>query len=170
MAGANNQYPIIDTIAPSWADIKVKLTPDGGSLIVVSDIKAINSGVTVEVGRDKAGGRLKRATTGDATIEAGMTVSLPGSYILEQALLAPAQAAGYVRDGNVVQIGLVRFNIEYSFTPPGSELIYERRLKGCRLLSDPETHSEGTDPTVVEYTLLVHERVKVIDGVEYALL
>jgi len=75
-----------------------------------------------------------------------------------------------VRDGGVVQVSLVFFQVDYLFTPPGSVEIIERRLKGCRLLSDNEAPAEGTDATTVDYKIHVTERVKVVDGVEIALL
>jgi hypothetical protein len=170
MAGANNDYPLLDGIAPSWADFSLKIQPSGVALVTAKDVKSFSSGSTVEVGTQMAGGRPKQVTTGSLGHEASMTLYLSGAQVFERALWNAAQAAGYTRDGGVVQISLVRFQIDYLFTPPGTDDVWERRLKGCRLLTDSEAPSEGNDATTVDYTLFVLERVKVIDGVEVALL
>ena len=170
MAGANNEYPILDRIAPSWADVSCKMQPLGGSLLVTRDFKSINSGATLDIGSQMAGGRVKQTTFGQLSNTFSFTLYLSGAQQFEKSLRDAAIAAGYVRDGGVVQIGLVFFQFDYLFTPPGSDDIYERRLKGCRLISDAEASAEGTDAMTVDYTAFVTERVKVIDGVEYALI
>lgn len=170
MAGANNEFPIYDRIAPSWADFSVKIQPSGAALLTARDIKSLNSGSTLEIGVQMAGGRVKQTTTGSATHEGSMTLYLSGAKEFERALKDAAVAAGYTRDGGVVQLGLVFFQIDYTFTPPGTDEIWERRLKGCRLLSESEAPAEGTDATTVDYTFHVTERVKVVDEVEVAIL
>lgn len=169
MAGANNDFPILDGIAPSWADVVLKITPAGASLITVRDVKSISSGSTVEVGTQLAGGRPKDVTTGQLGHEGSFTLYLSGAQQFERALMNAAVSANLTRQG-IAQISLVRFQIDYLFTPPGAVEIIERRLKGCRLLSDSEAPAEGTDATTVDYTIFIPERVKVIDGVEVALL
>ena len=170
MAGANNDYPILDKIAPSWADVTCKVQPLNGSLLVTRDFKSINSGATLDIGVQMAGGRVKQTTVGSLTNTFSFTLYLSGAQAFEKALRDVATTAGYVRDGGVVQIGLVFFQFDYLFTPPGSDDIFERRLKGCRLMSDAEASAEGTDAMTVDYTAFVTERVKVIDNVEYALI
>jgi len=170
MAGANNEYPILDGFAPSWADFTLKIQPSGVALLTARDVKSVNSGATVEVGVQKAGGRPKNTTVGSSSNEGSFTLYLTGAQIFERALKDAALAAGFVRDGGVVQLSLVHFQLDYLFTPPGTSAIWERRLKGCRLLSDKEAPTEGNDATTVDYTIFVTERVKVIDGVECALL
>jgi len=170
MAGANNEYPLYDGFAPSWADFILKLQPTGVALLTARDVKSLNSGSTVEVGTQMAGGRPRQSTVGSISHEASMTLYLSGAQSFERLLKEAAIAAGYVRDGGVAQLSLVQFQIDYLFTPPGSVAIWERRLKGVRLLSEVEAPAEGTDATTCDYKLFVTERVKVIDGVECALL
>lgn len=170
MAGANNDYPLLDGFSPSWADAIVKISPDGAPVLRADDIKSINSGSTVEVGIAKAGGRPKSTTVGELSHEASMTLYYTAAVAFERALKNAAVAAGLTRNGGVAQLSLVFFSITYMFTPPGSSEIYERRLKGVRLLSDSDSASEGTDALTVEYKLHVTERVKVVDGVEVSLL
>lgn len=170
MAGANNDYPILDGVAPSWADFVLRIQPSGVALVTAKDVKSLSSGSSVEVGTQMAGGRPKRVTTGSLGHECSITLYLSGAQVFERALKDAAVAAGYVRDGGVAQISLVRFQIDYLFTPPGTDDIWERRLKGCRLLTDSEAPAEGTDATTVDYTFFVMERTKIIDGVEVSLL
>jgi hypothetical protein len=170
MAGANNEYPLLDGFAPSWADCTLKIQATGVSLLTARDIKSINSGSTVEVGTQMAGGRPKQTTSGSVSHEGSFTLYLSGALLFERALKDAAVAAGFVRDGGVAQLSLVHFQIDYVFTPPGSTQIWERRMKGCRLLSDAEAPAEGTDATTVDYKVFVTERVKLVDGVECALL
>ena len=124
----------------------------------------------VEVGVQNAGGRPKQTTTGALSHEGSMTLYLSGAQAFERDLMTAAVAKGLVRNGAIAQISLVRFQIDYLWTPPGAVEIYERRLKGCRLLSDTESPAEGTDPGTVDYKIYVLERVKVIDGREVSLL
>ena len=170
MAGANNEFPILDGFAPSWADVTLKIKPDGASVLTARDIKSISRGRSVDVGIQMAGGRTKRSTVGSSSNEAGFVLYYSGSQAFMRALKDAAIAEGLVRDGNVAQVSLVFFQVDYIFTPPGSSEIIERRLKGCRLLSDTESPAEGTDALTVEYKLFVTESVEVIDGVEVALL
>lgn len=170
MAGANNDYPILDGFAPSWADFTLKIQPSGVALLTSRDVKSLTSGSTVEVGVQNAGGRPKQTTVGSSSHEGSFTLYLTGAQIFERAIKEAAEAAGFTRDGGVVQLSLVHFQIDYLFTPPGSSAIWERRMKGCRLLSDAEAPSEGTDATTVDYKVYVTERVKIIDGIECALL
>lgn len=170
MAGANNAFPLLDGFAPSWADVALTISASGVAALDVKDFKSINSGSTVEVGVQSAGGRPRQTTYGAVAHESGFTLYLSGAQKFERMLKDAALAGGLVRDGGVAQLSLVIFGLTYFFTPVGSAEIWERRLKGCRVLSDPEAPAEGTDATTVDYTLYVTERVKVIDGVEYALL
>jgi hypothetical protein len=170
MAGANNEYPLFDGFAPSWADFTLKIQPIGVALVTARDVKSLNSGATVEVGTQMAGGRPRQSTVGSISFEASMTLYLSGAVQFERALKEAALASGYVRDGGVAQLSLVQFQIDYLFTPPAAVSIIERRLKGVRLLSEIEAPAEGTDATTVDYKLYVTERVKLVDGVQCALL
>jgi hypothetical protein len=170
MAGANNEYPLLDGIAPSWADISAKIQATGVALFRAKDLKSLNSGSTVEVGVQQRGGRPYQTTFGALSHEAGLTLYMSAALRLKRTLKDAALAQGLVRDGNIAQISLVFFQIDYAFTPPGTVEIFERRLRGCRLLSDTESYSEGTDPATVDYKLHVTERLWVVDGVEVSLL
>jgi len=170
MAGANNEYPLLDGFAPSWADINFKIQAQDVALLTARDVKSVTSGSAVEVGTQLAGGRVKQTTTGAITHEGAFTLYLSGAQIFERSLKEAAIAQGLVRDGGVVQISLVFFQFDYLFTPPNTTEIWERRLLGCRLLSDNEAPAEGTDATTVDYKIHVTDRHKLVDGVRIALL
>lgn len=159
----NNEYPVLDGIAPSWADIIVKATPKGAALIDIKDIAAINTGTTVEVGeqRGASGGRVIKRTTGSVSYEASITLYRSGYQKLVRGLMAIAPTRG-----NQKVISLAHFGIQVQHTPPGDIEIYEYRLKGCRILGRSLNGAEGTDADQVEVPLSVIEIVDMIDGVE----
>jgi len=162
---ANNDYPVLDGIAPSWADIVVRVTQDGAPLIEMKDIKAINTGTKVEVGYQKAGGRVMKRTTGEASAEASWTLYRSGYLNLLRGLmpLAPVR-------GNQRLVSLVHFQVQVQHTPPGSVEIFEYRIKGCRLMGRALNGSEGTDADTVEVSLNPIEIADMIDGVEVVML
>lgn len=165
LRAANNEFPVIDGIAPSWADVVVKISPTGAALIEMKDIKSVNSSRSVEVGAQKGGGRVMKRTTGDSSQEASMTLYYDGYIKLLRGIkgLAPLR-------GNTRLISLVTFGIQVQYTPPGSVEIFDRRWKGCRIIGDTANGAEGTDANEVEVPLSVIEIVDIVDGEEVALL
>jgi hypothetical protein len=167
----NQEYPVIDGIVPSYADIKCSITPQGAPLIEMVDIKNISSGSTLEVGEQvgATGGRVKARTTGKSKHEASMTLYFTGFNKLIDGLAQAALAAGHTR-GNQVVIGVVQFGITLIWTPPGSSDIFERRLKGCRYMGDKLDASEGTDAQGVDVALNPLENVYMRNGKEIVIL
>lgn len=163
----NQQYPILNGVAPSYADIQVKITPSGGDLISMVDIQSINSSWTVEVGeqRGASGGRILRRTTGSLTPEASMTLYRTGYQQMMRVLkdLAPQR-------GNQRAVSLVHFNVHVIHTPPDESELYEYVIKGCRILGRTLNSTEGTDAEVIEVPLSPIEIVDIIDGVEITAL
>lgn len=163
----NNDYPIVNGVACSWADIVCKATPEGGAIIDVKDIAAVNISRTVEVGeqRGASGGRVMRRTTGSVSYEMSITFYRSGyqKFIRELAKLATAR-------GNQKAISLVHFGFQVQHTPQGSDELYDRRAKGCRLLSDAFAHAEGVDADQIEVGVSVIEVVDMVDGEEIVLL
>lgn len=164
------QFPIIDGIAPSWADIAVRATPGAGTansgvLVPLAGIKAISTGTSVELGYQKEGGIRVRRTRGEKSDEASITLYSHGYLDLVRGLipLAPVR-------GNKSLIGLVPILINVQWTPPGSNEVFEKRLKGCRIIGDSEDSSEGTDASEIVLALDPLEIVRVVDGVELALM
>jgi hypothetical protein len=162
----NTDFPVLDGIAPSWADIKVTLSGSGLVLLDMRDIAAINTGRTVEVGEQRApSGQVIKTTSGSLSSEASWTLYRSGF----QKMLRTLGAAAPVR-GNQRLVSLVHFNIQIMHTPPGDVEIYERRIKGCRYLTDGLNGAEGTDADKVEISLHTKQIADVIEGVEYVML
>jgi hypothetical protein len=161
----NNDYPVLDGIAPSWADIAVKLAANGAALIELKDIKAINTGCKIEVGSQYAGGRVMKRTTGSSTYDASMTVYREAWQRMLRTLKGVAP-----KRGNQSILGLVHFGINVQHTPPGSVELFEYRIKGCRILGRNLNGAEGNDADVVEIPLSPIEIVDVIDGEEVVIL
>lgn len=153
--------PVLDGIAPSWADIQVRISGEDVPLIEMGDISAIDSGWDVEVGEQKEGGIVIKRTTGSAKSDATMTLYASGFRKLLRGLLAAAP-----RRGNQALISLVHFNVNVQFTPPGSDDILEYRIKGCRIIGRKISAAEGNDAQVVELPLNPIQVVDVVDGVE----
>lgn len=155
-------YPVLDGIAPSWADINVRVSPNGGNLIEMGDISAINTGSTVEIGEQKEGGRVIKRTRGSSKYEAGWTLYASGYQKLLRGLVAaaPSNAKGQKL------LSLAHFLVHVIWTPPGSTDLLEYKIKGCRVLGRTVDSSEGDDAQQIEMSLSTIEVVDVIDGVE----
>jgi hypothetical protein len=164
---ANNDYPVLDGISPSWADVVVRLSAEGSPILECKDIKSINTNRSVDLGEQKAGGRVKKRTAGDGKQDASMTVYYDSYLKLMRALKASPKCP---RRGNIALVRYVHFGINYAYTPVGSDEIFERRIKGCCVISDPINGSEGTDATTVDLGLSAIEITQVIDGEEVALI
>jgi hypothetical protein len=148
----NNEFPIVDGIAPSFADLKLSLTPYGAPLISMSAVKAVNMGRTVEVGEliGASGGRVMATTTGTVKYSFTMTLYRWGWEQLSEGLANVAKP--FALRGNEIAISLVHFAAELIWTPPGSNKISHRRAKGLRLLGDTNNPTEGNDPDELEVT------------------
>lgn len=162
---ANNDFPVLDGVAPSWADVIVRASPVGAPLIETKDISAINTGATVEVGEQRRGGRVYKRTTGSSSYEASMTLYYSGWTKLISGLVALAPVRGNQRI-----ISLVHFGLQVQYTPPGSAEIFEYRVKGCRILGRTINGAEGNDATSVEVALSTIEIVDMIGGREVVIL
>jgi hypothetical protein len=158
-------YPILNGVCPSWADIQIRISGTDVPLIEMGDIKAINTGSTVEVGEQREGSRLIARTEGAVSNEAGWTLYASGVQRLYRGLKSAAPLLGNQR-----RISLVHFNVNMLWTPQGSAEIFEKRIKGCRILSDTEDSAEGVDAAAVEMALSPLQICRVIDGEEIVLL
>ena len=157
--------PVIDGVCPSWADMSVRASPIGGSLLEIGDLLAISTGSTVEIGKQREGGRVIKRTQGSVDNEASWALYASGYMKLLRGLrgIAPLR-------GNQRQLSLAHFNISIIWTPQGSTEIFEKRLKGCRILTDQEDAAEGNDAAQIEMALDPIQICRVVDGEEYVLL
>lgn len=167
----NQEYPILDGVAPSWADVQCKITETSQPILPMIDISAIHTGTTLEVGeqRGATGGRVRRRTSGQASYEASVTCYRSGFQPFMRTLKNAAQAKGFVR-GVQAAVGKVVWGMSVLHSPDGDSQIYEMRVKGCRYLGRTIDPAEGTDADTVECPISTPEIVDVIDGVECVLL
>lgn len=163
----NNEFPVLDGIAPSWADIRVRAKGADTNLIDIVDIKSIDTGVEVSIGEQEgaSGGRVLKRTTGAVKNTAKMVLYRTGYQKLLRAMMVNAPTRGGQRI-----IGVMHMGIQVFFTPPGDVEIYEYRIKGCRLLGRTLNSAQGTDAAEVEVPLSPSEIVDIIDGKEVVFL
>ncbi len=160
-----NDYPVLNGIAPSWADVGVSITPNGAAIIQTKQIKSLNSSRKVDVGVQKQGGRVFKRTTGESSQEGTMVLYRDGydELIREFVKIAPKR-------GNEYLISLVYFTVQVLHTPPGSVKIYERIWEGVRIIGDTMNGAEGTDADEVEVPVSIVQIADMIDGKKVVLL
>jgi hypothetical protein len=160
---SNQDYPLVNQIVPSWADIAVKASPTGGALITMNDIASVDRERTVSIGEQQgaSGGRVMARTTGSVKYTFKWTLYRSGhSLLLEN--LAPLAAKRGIQD----RISLVHFNVNVQHMPPGSVRPYEWRAKGVRTLGDSMSAGEGDDADKVDVPCSTIEVVDIIKGRE----
>jgi len=138
-------YPTLNGVAQSWADCVVTAGIYGGLSIDAEDIKDISWKRTLEQGEQrKTGGQLKGKTAGQAGYEASITWYASGYWKMVAALGAAAQAAGYVKDGEV-ELSRVGFDIVVQHTPAGVDKPRGVEILGCQWTEDGSDMAEGVD-------------------------
>lgn len=164
---ANQAYPSLNDIAPSWADIAATFTVYEGSVLEMIDFAGIKWARKLEPGEQKgaSGGRVMARTSGDVSFEASATLYRSGYRKLLKALIEKAPLRGNQR-----KIGVVGFDILIQHTPPGESEIYQVKIKGCRFLGDSDDMKEGNEADKIEITLNPIEIVNIVDGEEVVLV
>ena len=138
-----SDYPSLNEIAPSWADIKITLPIYDGATIETADIAAVKWSEKVEVGTQRGtSGIILRRTTGQNTPEGSITFYRSGWRKFLRGLKAQNE-----------RIALVGFDVLIQHTPPGETDIYKVALLGCRVMGRGIDHAEGTDAEKVEIPL-----------------
>ncbi len=135
------EYPTLNEVEPSWADVKAAFGIYGSVTLTTDDIAAIKWSDKVEVGivRGTSGGRKRKRTTGQADCDATVTFYKTGWKRFREAL---AQVKP--------QISLVGFDILIQHTPPGVTEIHTVKIAGCRVLGRSADMAEGADADKVE--------------------
>jgi hypothetical protein len=136
-------YPTLNDVEPSWADINFNFGIYGGLSVDVNDIAAFKWSDKVEVGVKRgAGGRKTGRTVGIADCDASATFYRKGWQKLRDALAIISK-----------QIGLVGFDVLIQHTPPGSVDIFKVKIVACRVLGRSGDMSESADPDKIEVPL-----------------
>lgn len=166
-----NDFPLVNGIVPSFADISVKVSPTGAPLLTMNDIAAVKRGRTVDIGDQggASGGRVMARTTGSAKHTFEWTLYRSGHSLLLENLVPVAIAQNLVR-GNQVRVGLVHFGVQVQHTPPGSVRVFEWRAKGVRVAGDSMDAGEGNDADKVDVPCNTIEVVDMINGKEVVLI
>lgn len=163
----SQDYPTLNGMAPSWADIATTIDVVGGGTLRDIDYAGFSFESAVEVGeqRGASGGRVMRRTVGAKTDTASATYYRSGLRRLVEALipLAPTR-------GNQRLVSLAPFSVLIQHSWAGDPDIYEVRLKGCRLLKIAESFAEGNEAEKVELDIHPIEIAWLINGVEVVLL
>lgn len=148
MAG---EYPTLNEVEPSWADVKITLPLYDGPIVDTPDIKGIKLSDKIDMGivRGTSGGKKRKRTTGQVDNDASITFYMSGWRMLRDALAtkAPLNASGKK------QISLVLWDILYQFTPPGTEGIFTIKAVGCRVAGRSWEGAEGPDAQTIEIPL-----------------
>lgn len=164
MAG---NFPILDGVEPSFADIAIRVKPDGGSLVDIVDIVSINTATSLEIGETRGpGGWVRKRTSGRPSQEASMTLWRSGWQTFLRDLKALAPVAGGQR-----RISLVHFTIyvAHALPAPNDAEIWEYRIKSCRVAGRTINAAEGSEAQQVEVPLSTSQIADVIDGEEVIL-
>jgi hypothetical protein len=168
----NNNYSVLDGIAPSWADITCKIQATGAPLFTADQISAMSGARKVEIGNQQgaSGGRVMKRTTGAVTHEASITFYRDGYDLFLEMLAQVAATLPGLQRGNELLVSLVHFDVQILHTPPLSSKIYERRWYGARMIGDTLAHKEGTEADTIEVPISVAKIADMSKGKEIVLL
>jgi hypothetical protein len=136
-----NEYPTLNEVAPSWADIKITLPIYQGNSVEPTDIASIkwSDKVTPGVVRGVSGGRKKARTVGDYECDCSITFYRNGWEQFREAL------------GSVnVALSLAGFDVLIQHTPPGSTAVLKTKIVGCRIVGRTADMAEGSDADKIE--------------------
>lgn len=163
----NQRFPILDGIAPSFADISVTSTMTGGPLLEIGDIKSINTGMSMEIGeqRGASGGRVIYTTTGNVKNECAMVLYATGFNKFLRALIALAPTRG-----DEYLTSFVHFGLQCIWTPPGMNEKFEFQVQGCRYVGRQWNAAEGVDAQSIDVALNPKKIFDVVDGKKVVLI
>lgn len=163
----NQDFPLYDGVAPSWADAKLTFKGYQTPLLQMKDIASFETTASLEVGgmQGMSGGKEIRTTTGASKHEGKMSLYYSGLHNLLDNL-----SGGMQRRGDLYVYGTVFFDAHLFWTPFGSDEIFEKQINGCRLLGAALAAAEGVEAQKIELPLKVAEVIYVIRGKKYVIL
>jgi len=138
------EYPTLNGIAPSWADIRITLSIYAGLSLAPTDVASIkwSDKVTPGVVRGTSGGQKKARTVGEYECEASITFYRNGWEQFRSGLTVLNK-----------RLTLVGFDVMIQHTPPGSIAILKTKIAGCRVIGRTADMQEGADADKVEIPL-----------------
>jgi hypothetical protein len=163
---AQQEFPLLNGVEPSWADASIKFTVYDGETISSADIAGLDVSDSLDIGVTRGTGAQKRKrTTGQEDNECTLKLYRSGYRALVRAIMAKAPT----RNGQK-QVGLVLFDIFYDHTPPGETDIFKLRVLGCRIAGRSFSGAEGSAADQVEVPVNCMKIVEIIDGEEVVLV
>jgi len=143
---AEQEYPTINGIEPSWADVSFSKLIYDGPTVQTNDIAAfkLSDKVTVGVKKGTSGGRILARTVGDLESDASITYYLGGWRKMMRALAAKNK-----------KISLVGFDVTCMFSPPGEADIFKFKIIGARVIGRTLDMAEGSDAQKIEIPLSI---------------
>lgn len=140
----SQEYPTLNDVEPSWADVTFSMPIYGGETVTTNDIAAVKWSDKVDVGlvRGTNGGRKSKRTTGQYDCDASITFYRSGWDKFRLALAAINS-----------KIALVGFDVLVQHTPPGSNKVFNVKITGCRVTGRSNDMSESADADKVEVPL-----------------
>jgi len=143
---AEQEYPTINGIEPSWADVAFSIPLYSGPTVQTNDIAAfkLSDKVTVGVKKGTSGGRIMARTVGDLESDASITFYLGGWRKFMRALATKNK-----------KISLVGFDVLTLFSPPGETDIYKFKIIGGRVIGRSLDMAEGSDAQKIEIPLSI---------------
>jgi hypothetical protein len=166
------EFPLINGKTPSFSDISIVGMAGMGLFFDVGEVAGVTSNGALEIGRQRAGGKTVKRTTGQTSEEASLSFYQSGwvNFLRRLQALAPRNGKGQV------QIALVEFDLDVIWMPavmlsaiPDTNL-YHRRIKGCKIMGRELSSQEGADPNKIEVPLDPLEVCDVVDGQEFVLI
>lgn len=150
-----SEYPTLNEVAPSWADIRITLPIYGGGSVEPTDIASIkwSDKVTPGLVRGTSGGQKKARTVGEYECEASITFYRAGWEQFRAGLAEKNK-----------RLTLVGFDVLIQHTPPGTAGIFKTKIVGCRVIGRTADMAEGADADKIEIPLDVM-RVEEGDGI-----
>ena len=160
--------PALNSVTPSWTEIGATANINGGTSLVLPDIKAFNWESAIARGeqRGASGGRVIKRTTGAKTDTASWEMYQGGlrDFARQLMAVAPKDSAGRP------MLSKVSFDIVIKWSVDDDADIFTVKFLGCHLDKLSGSHAEGTDPNVISSDLNPIEIVEVIDGQDVVLL
>jgi hypothetical protein len=143
---AEQEYPTLNEVEPSWADVQISIPVYDGPTVQTNDIAGVKWSDKVDVGvvRGTSGGKKRKRTTGAYDADATITFYKTGWKTMRKALRAKNR-----------KLSLVVFDILIQHTPPGESGIHTVKIVGCRVIGRSGESTEGTDPEKIEIPLSI---------------
>lgn len=161
------EYPSLNDMAPSWADLTTRFSVYEGAVLDMADIAALKWGRKVDVAAQRGTGGIKRKrTTGQGDYEASLTLYRDAHEKLCEVLAEKAP-----QRGNRYRISLVPFDIFVNYSLPVGDRIYRVKILGARIVGDSDDAKEGPEAGQLEIPLDVMEIVNTLpNGKEIVLV